>query len=94
MKYTIGASGKISNVETTQIGIITFVTAETFNGSAVQIYPYFDLENEITGTMLIYGAAVGSKLIYRIPNPSEETPFQNYYLTKVRQTNFRSGMVG
>lgn len=44
--------------------------------------------------MLIFGAAVGQKLIYRIPNPSEETPFKNYYLTKVRQTNFRSSIIG
>lgn len=44
--------------------------------------------------MLIFGAAVGQKKIYRIPNPSEETPFQNYYLTKVRQINFRASLIG
>ena len=44
--------------------------------------------------MFIFGAAVGQKSIYLVSNPSEECKFQEYYLTQVKTTNFRSRVVG
>lgn len=62
----------------------TFVTAESFNAGAVMIYTQFDDENEIIGSMLIFGGSVGQKRIYPLTNPSEMNPFQEYFLTSVK----------
>ena len=93
VQYTL-QDGKISKVETDLIGMSTMVTAESFNAGAVMIYSQFNDENEIIGSMLIFGGSVGQKRIYMLTNPSEENPFEEYYLTSVKQTNFRARVVG
>lgn len=93
VKYTL-EDGKISGVETDLIGMTTMVTAESFNAGSVMIYSQFNDENEIIGSMLIFGGSVGAKRIYLISNPSEENPFEEYYLTSVKHTNFRARVVG
>lgn len=40
------------------------------------MYSHFDENNEINGSILMFGAAVGQKRIYPILNPSEENKFQ------------------
>jgi hypothetical protein len=42
----------------------TMVTAESFNAGSVMMYSSFDEENEIIGSMLIFGGSVGQKRIY------------------------------
>jgi len=76
--------GKIIEVTCDLIGMSTFVTAESFNAGAVMIYTQFDDENEIIGSMLIFGGSVGQKRIYPLTNPSEMNPFQEYFLTSVK----------
>lgn len=92
--YTLNDDGKICKVHTDLIGMSTLVTAESFNAGAVMIYSQFNEVNEIIGTMLIFGGSVGQKRIYLITNPSEENPFEEYFMTSVKQTNFRPRVVG
>ena len=51
--------GKVIKVEGTIVGKSAFVTAETFNGGAAQIYSQFNDENDIIGSMLVFGASAG-----------------------------------
>ena len=44
--------------------------------------------------MLVFGAAVGQKRIYPITNQSDENKFEEFYLTNVKQTNFRARIIG
>ena len=75
VKTYLNDVGKITTIETDMIGKTTFVTSETFSAGSVMIYTQFDEENEIIGTMLIFGGSVGQKRIYPITNPSEANPF-------------------
>ena len=94
---------RVVEVQTEQIGIINFITAESFNAGALMIYSMFDVENEIIGSQMILGS-VGNKRIYPFPNPGQyfdeeekksgAHEFDQYYLTAVRQINFRARLVG
>jgi hypothetical protein len=39
------------------------------------IYSHFDEQNEINGSMLIFGGSGNIKRIYKLLNPSEENPW-------------------
>lgn len=49
IKYIMEGT-KIAQVKTEQIGLVNFITSETFNAGAVMMYSMFDNENEIIGT--------------------------------------------
>lgn len=81
-------------MDTVIIGITTFVTTESFNSGSVMIYSHFDSENEIVGSMLVFGGSGNIKRVYKVLNPSDTNPFDDYFLTQVKHTNFRSRLVG